>query len=176
MCRNVNTWSHLYEIHCLLSFLAMKASWKCNKHCWDDRLHCHILLRSLLCCQSVGGSTVVMGIKNTQYGELGKPPILATVLTVEHKPEDLLEQKRVKSLANSWQSWPPSYMYGLPVPLQLRHLHSGINILPGKRTGNWLHALIASVRFSAGHTCLIRVYLCSVLLGKSIRKFINTHR
>ena len=39
-----------------------------------------------------------MGVKNRWYGQRGEPPILAKVLTIDHKPEDPLEQERVKNL------------------------------------------------------------------------------
>ena len=139
--------------------LATKTSWKCNKHCWDDRLHCHILLTPLLHCQCVhvGDSTAVMGIKNSHYGKLGKLPILAKVLTIEQKPEDPLEQKQVKSIPNSRQSWPPSYTCTCtPTTPTSSQYHKYCTCITQEEDWKLIACakLVAYVLFNAGYTCL----------------------
>ena len=83
-------------------FLSTKASWKCNKTgdpSTAGTTACTVIFRKdHIFVANVGDTTAVMGVKNSQSGQLGEPPVMAKVLTIDHKPEDPLEQERVKSL------------------------------------------------------------------------------
>lgn len=47
---------------------------------------------------NVGDSTAILGIKNPQSGQQGQPPLIAQVITHNHKPEDSTEQEHIREL------------------------------------------------------------------------------
>lgn len=47
---------------------------------------------------NVGDSTAIMGIKNPLGDQPGEPPLIAQVITHDHKPEDPEEQRHIREL------------------------------------------------------------------------------
>ena len=58
-----------------------------------------------------GDSTAVMGIRNLTYSQPDKPPLIASVLTKDHRPGTLWRKKRLRNFV----SWYSLACNGLPV-------------------------------------------------------------
>ena len=53
------------------------------------------------CKYKLAPSVVSSATVNQRAGEQGQPPLLATMLSKDHKPEDPVETERVESLGNT---------------------------------------------------------------------------
>ena len=92
--------SHECQVNFLLSLLI--ASWQPNKTgdlSTAGTTACTIIFRkNHIFVANVGDSTAVMGIRNPHFGQPGEPPVIARVISRDHKPEDPSEQEHIRKL------------------------------------------------------------------------------
>ena len=57
-----------------------------------------IIRKNHIFVANVGDSTGIMGVRNPCYREPGEPHVIPRLLTKDHQPEDLEEQKNIRRL------------------------------------------------------------------------------
>lgn len=57
-----------------------------------------VIRKSHLFVANVGDSSAVMGLRNPLSGKPGQPPIIAWLISCDHKPQDVVEQRRIQEL------------------------------------------------------------------------------
>ena len=80
----------------------LSASWKRNKSgdlSTAGTTACTVIFRKdHIFVGNCGDSTAVMAVRNPAYGQSGEHPILAKVLTKDHKPDDPMEKEAIEEL------------------------------------------------------------------------------
>ena len=82
--------------------LFYSASWKRNKTgdlSTAGTTACTVIFRKEhIFVSNCGDSTAIMGIRNPAYGQPGEPPLIAKLLTKDHKPDDPVEKETIEEL------------------------------------------------------------------------------